>query len=170
MAIAIALLAGLGGEDESDNVQTPALPALDVNEREAADGIVISAPASWERVENDEGVIRLRSPDGEAQVLVSAPVDTGQADAALRAELEAVAGEYEVIEVGRPTRQTVGGLNGRQVVLTVADENGRKLRLLMITADGEEHTYVVEVVTAANVEEKRLVEGQAIVNELELNE
>jgi hypothetical protein len=116
----------------------------------------------------DEGVVRFRSPDGEAQVLLSAPAGVGEAKAALKAELQAIAERYEVLEVGTPTKQKVGGLDGRQVVLTVADENGRDLRILIVTADGESHAYVIEVVTAADVAIETLREAQAIIDHLEL--
>lgn len=163
VAVVVALIVGIGGDEPS----RPALPTLPPAERQGANGIELSTPTGWERISHN-GVVRLRSPEGDVQVLVSSPATAGQAAQALRAELDAIGKSYEVLDASSPVSKKIGGLSGRQVVVAARQSNGKDVRILVITANGKDRAYVVEVVAAADAAGHRITEGQQVVNSLKL--
>ncbi len=153
---------------DRESESPPQLPELEGELRKRGLGIEVSWPASWELAERRQP-IRLRGPDGELEILISAPARTGNAEDALEAELEAVDERFQVRGAMAPSSRRIGGLRGIEVVVSALQEDGRPVRILVATADGERRTYVVEVVSAEGVSEARLVEAQLILNSLELS-
>jgi hypothetical protein len=161
-AIVALIVAGSGDDDTASQTTTALLPADSGRDV----GIKVSAPPEWERNETNE-VIRFRSPDGEMQVLIDYSPNSGEADAALDAELSALQQRYQVTNVREPVDREVGGLEGKEVLVSARDRGG-PLNFLILSANGKDHTYVITIVSRPNAPEQTLAEGQQIVNALKL--
>ena len=164
IAVAVVVVLSLGGDDSGDPPRRPvartvAVPGL---------GMAFSHPSSWTR-EIDGRVIRLRSPDGSANLTFASPVP-GRQPARVKEALER--GLRRTLAPARVVGEGPGKLGNRDVTSFEVSgrARGRTVRALGIVDSTPFRTYTVTVVTPARPSRVRLQEVRAILQTVRLTE
>jgi hypothetical protein len=172
VAIPVTLLVhgGSGGRDAASGAAAgvPAQFRVHGAARLPALGIAMRVPRSWS-VARAHGTIRLRSSDRTTALAVAAPGPEGQRAEILRTELGGIRRSYREVSIERGFRKAVGGLPARGAVVSAGTPAGTPIRLLVATASGDRHTYLVEAFSARNAPPQRLIQAQLALRTLRLS-
>jgi hypothetical protein len=171
VAIPVTLLVrGGSGQQTTAPAATPAIPQqfrLHGEVRLHDLGVAVKVPDSWSATRK-RSTVRLRSADRTTALAVAAPGAAGKHRQVLGSELEAIRDGYRDVHVTRGVGKTVGGLPAKGAVVSARTRSGTRLRILLAVASGEDHTYLVEVFSAANAPPQRLIQAQLALRTLTL--
>jgi hypothetical protein len=180
VAIPVTLLIRGGGDDGGEEAidstpQPPAEVTLPLKPRPVVDeslGIEARVPEGWTTSRSDQA-IRLQSPDRTAEVAITAPGPAAEPAEVLHTAVADVRRNYQdatgIPNAGKGlSGKRVGNLPASSAALLARTKGGTQLRILLAAASGESHAYLVEVFSALESPDQRLVEAQTILNTLQL--
>jgi hypothetical protein len=174
LVIAIpATIAIRGGDDDGEGDAAPAAqteaPEVGKLELDRSLGVELRVPAGWKRKKEGEAVT-YRSDDETVLIAISAPGPAGDFEEIQDAAVDAIESEYRRVEVvKRSSKQRLGGRRAETAAIAATNpKQGTPIRILVVTAKGEERAYLVEVFAAGSDPNASLVEGQALLNNLRL--
>lgn len=166
VAVPLTLILRGGDDDRGGGAERDAAGIVAL-ERVPSLDIALRVPRDWER-KRRKGTLALRSANGNVLIALAAP---GPADDVADIQREAVATierEYRRVSVADTSRGVIGGRRARSAVLSAEHpKTGESLQVLVATAKGREKAYLVEVY--ASGDPQGLLQGQAVLNNLELN-
>lgn len=170
LVVGVPLTIALRG-DGDDAAPEPAVeqPVLGDTEFLQELGVEIRVPEGWVQEQRD-GVLSLRSADGQAIVAISAPGPAADAELIHAEAVDTLREQYRDVHEGATiTDKQLGGLDARTSALTARrPDDGTELRILVATAAGENLAYLAEIFAAAPQPQQALVEAQALLNNLTL--
>jgi hypothetical protein len=130
-------------------------------------GVSVRVPGTWS-VTRERSTIRLRSGDRTTELAVTAPAGANRKRTVLGSELGAIRRGYRDATVEAGSGRSVGGLPARGAVVSARTPSGTALRILVAVASGDQHTYVVELFSAASAPPERLIQAQLALRTLRL--
>jgi hypothetical protein len=143
----VLLIAGGGGSSEPSSsdiskVQDQILTHTVVNPDR---GISIRIPEKWTSNKRS-GVVNVQSQDHCLAMQFAAPLPAGQAKRLRTDGVKTLRGQYKKVVV-RPARGVqVGGIPTTTDAITVTDDKGRQVRLLLAVGTGKKYAYLTETV------------------------
>jgi hypothetical protein len=157
--VAIALIGGIilliaGGDDDSGTDPATTSTAdisqlqnkfLDRTVADSDKGISIRRPASW-KVNKQNGVTNIQSKDRCLAMQLSAPVAANRAKALGKDGVTALRAQFAHVKVRPGASARVGGVPTRSRSITVTDQNGNPVHVLLSVGTGQKNAYLTEVV------------------------
>lgn len=157
--VALALVGGIvlliaGGDDDS-GTQPATTQTADISQlqnrfldRTVVDsdkGISIRRPASW-KVDREHGVTNIQSKDRCLAMQLSAPVGANRAKALGTDGVTALRAQFANVKVRPGASARVGGVPTRSSSITVTDQKGNPVSVLLSVGTGKKNAYLTEVV------------------------
>lgn len=155
-----------GGPSKEDETGPPTLANATTD---AKSGITIGWPDGWTQSQARTNAISLASEDKTVAVLVSAPVLAKGDTVIYRDTLKAIRRNYKKPRVQRVRARRIDRYPiTRGALVSGQNKQGVPLRTLLLVAKGKRVAYVIEVTSARNAPQRRLVEAQTILASLKL--
>ena len=174
LLVAIPLTIIVRGGDDDDDSPPPAVPTVPEVGDVRVDrklGIELRLPAGWKR-SREKGAVSFRSEDGTVLIAISAPGPGEDAKAIHGAAVDAVDSKYRAVEVeSREGKTRLGDRPAQLTAISARQPKDRSpLRILVVTAKGDQRAYLVEVFAAGEDPNAALVEAQVVLNNLRLED
>jgi hypothetical protein len=154
--VVVALIGGLvllvagGGDDDSDsNASHQATQLQDKFLQHAVavpdKGISVRRPANW-KDSKDNGVIALQSKDGCLAMTFAAPQGADRAKALRDDSIATFKSSFKNAKVRPAPDSPVGGIPTTSDALTVTDQKGNPIQVLLSVGTGDKYAYLTEIV------------------------
>lgn len=175
VGLAVAVPVTLVLSEEKNEPQTPPdaisadLPELRPATFDKDLEVRMRLPKGWTQ-NRKEGVLLLKSADGQARVALSSPGPDEDADQLHSEVLAAFGDAYERFEIGTKKKKAkIGGLRGESSSMEArAKGEAQELGIVVSTAAGKKRAYLVVAYTPLVQPGTSTVEAQALINELKL--
>ncbi len=170
--MAIALIGGMvlliaGGSDDSDGGSAADVELTEtVNDR--GTGLSVAYPEGWKRAKGG-GAIRLESPDGCAEISMSAPVPAGEAEQLRRSAIDALRSSFQQTQVRHLPRARENGMPTTGALVAARRKDGRNMVIRFTVTRGRELAHLTSVHFRRPPCEEAAPEIEAILGSIEFS-
>ncbi len=141
-----------GGDEANDSGTTTIAQTAQLRNKflkqtvaEADQGISVRRPGNWSHTKRG-GVITLRSHDNCLAMTLAAPQPAGQAKKLRSDSIDLFRHSYKNAKVQGAPSANVGGIPTTSDTLSLTDQKGHQLRVLLSVGTGERYAYLTEIV------------------------